>query len=106
MYKEEFEIALDESGKNLIHVLLEYEKGLSDVTVIYYTILGGEEIPLVTYDTAHGFPHRDLRYLDEKDKRRKKEIRVMSMEEFYKLAVKDIQTNWRGYLREFMGAKK
>ena len=58
-------------------------------------------IPLVTYDLSHGFAHRDIRYLPEKDRRRKKEIRVNSLEEFLKMAIDDIWRNWRRYLKEY-----
>lgn len=45
--------------------------------------------------------HRDIRYLDEKDKRRKTEIKTMSLEEFLDTALDDIYVNWRRYLKEF-----
>lgn len=51
-------------------------------------------------------PHRNLRYLDEKDKRGKKVIEAKSLEEFYKIAMEDISTNWRKYRREYKEAQK
>ena len=97
----EYEYPLDPEGKNYIKVVLCYGHGLEDVKVIYYTEHLGERIPLVTYDTAHGYPHRDIRYLNGKDKRRKKEISVMDLNEFYLIAKEDITSNWRRYLQEF-----
>jgi hypothetical protein len=85
---------------------MTFDKGLVDVLVVYYTKQGDESIPLVTYDTAHGFLHRDIRYLDEKDKRRKKEINAKNLEEFYQIAMEDISTNWRRYLKEYMEMQK
>jgi hypothetical protein len=66
--------------------------------VIYYTVDEGKEVPLVTYDLAHEFPHRDIRYLDRKDKRRKKEFRA-SPDELH--VIEDIDSNWRRYLKEY-----
>jgi len=92
---EEYDIPLDAVGKNLLRVIKTYEKGLADLVVIYYTIQENEKIPLITYDLAHGFPHRDIRYLDDGDKRKKKEIDVKGMEEFLDVAMEDIINNWR-----------
>ncbi len=85
---------------------MTFDKGLIDVSVVYYTLEGDESIPLVTYDTAHGFLHRDLRYLDEKDKRKKKEIHAKNLKEFYQMAVEDIDTNWRRYLMEYKETRR
>jgi len=79
---------------------MRFEKGLKDLAVIYYTTRGEKEIPLVTYDLAYGFPHRDIRYLPEKDSRRKKRFEV-SIEEFYSMGLDDITQNWRKYLEEY-----
>lgn len=102
----EYEYQLDPEGKNHIKVVLRYGRGLEDVKVIYYTEQEGERIPLVTYDTAHGYPHRDIRYLDEQDKRRKKEISAKDLEEFYIKAREDIASNWKRYLQEFKEMRK
>ncbi len=99
--KEEYSFPLDNEGKNLIRVIKVYSKGLVDITVVYYTIKEGRAIPLVTYDMTHGFAHRDIRYLPKKDKRRKKEIKTKSIEEFLDIAIDDILKNWRRYLREY-----
>lgn len=101
----EYEYQLDTEGRNYIKVMLHYEKGLKDVTVIYYTEHRGVRVPLVTYDTVHGYPHRDIRYLDEHDKRRKKRLDVKSLEEFYRAARENIASNWRRYLKEFKEMK-
>lgn len=98
---EEYDIPLDSEGINLVRTVMIFDKGLTDVTVIYYTYEEGESVPLVTYDTSHGFPHRDIRYLNEKDKRKKREISAKNPEEFYQIAIEDITANWRKYLREY-----
>lgn len=105
MSKVEYAYPLDTESKNYIRIIMEFEEGLKDLVIIYYTTEGEEEVPLVTYDLAHGFPHRDIRYLDEKDKRRKKRFGV-SMDEFYSIALDDINQNWRRYLDEYRKVKK
>ncbi len=36
--KEEYSYPLDEEGRNIVRVIKTYDKGLVDVTVVYYTI--------------------------------------------------------------------
>lgn len=55
-WKEEYGVPLDPEGINMVRVVMTFDKGLTDVAVIYYTLDGNESIPLVTYDTAHGSP--------------------------------------------------
>ncbi len=99
--KEEYSFPLDEEGRNIVRVIKVYRKGLVDTTVVYYTIKKGKATPLVTYDLAHGFAHRDVRYLPEGDKRRKKEMEIRTLEEFLDTAIDDIWQNWRKYLKEY-----
>jgi hypothetical protein len=103
---EEYDIPLDNACMNMLRVIKTYEKGLVNLVVVYYTIRGGEKIPLITYDMAHGFPHRDIRYLEDKDKRKKKEINVEGLEDFLNTAIEDITGNWRRYLKEFRETEK
>ncbi len=97
---------MDDTGHNLMKVIKTYEKGLVDLVVVYYTIKGKDRKPLVTYDLAHGFPHRDIRYLDDRDKRKKKEIETTDLEEFLETALDDITKNWRRYLKDFEETKR
>ncbi|MEE8359138.1 MAG: hypothetical protein V3R82_06985 [Candidatus Hydrothermarchaeales archaeon] len=101
----EYTYPLDNEFNNYIKAILAYDKGLEDIVVIYYTIDEGREVPLVTYDLAHGFPHRDIRFLDKKDKRKKKEFRA-SPEELHSIAIDDINSNWKRYLKEYLSTKK
>jgi len=105
MSKVEYTYPLDVESKNYIRVIMVFEEGLKDMVVVYYTVQGEEEIPLITYDLSHGFPHRDIRYLDEKDKRRKKKFEV-PIDEFHSLALDDINQNWRRYLDEYKKVRK
>lgn len=101
----EYTYPLDNEFNNYIKVILTYNKGLGDMVVIYYTVDEGREVPLVTYDLVHGFPHRDIRYLDNKDKRKKKEFRALPVE-LHSIAIDDISSNWKLYLKEYLSTKK
>ena len=97
----EDEYWLDDNGRNVIKCCRRYERGLKEIKVIYASWDGEKWKDLVTFDLSHGqAPHRDLRYLDIKDKRRKKTYVGMSLEEFFNEAVDDIYQNWRKYRDE------
>lgn len=102
---QSYEYNLDEKSRTFVHVILTFEKGLRDFVVVLYTIEEGKKIPLVTYDRAHGFAHRDIRFLDEKDKRKKKPLPGIALEEQLDEALADVHKNWRRYLEEYKRRK-
>ena len=70
-------------------------------TVQYETTINGERLPVVRYDNAHGFPHRDD--LD----RWGQTIRKVTMsgnpdvQTALTVGQRDIQANWRRYRATF-----
>ena len=50
---------------------------------------------IVRYDTAHGYPHRDL--LHPNATQDKREFRGYTVEEVLTLGERDLKTNWRRY---------
>ena len=101
-----WEVILDGNGNHRKRTTKKFKKGLVEFVVVYY--FGEEEnrVPLVTYDTAHGFPHRDLRYLGLKDKRRKIAIYANSLEEALQWTEGDLDRNWMTYFEEFRKTRK
>jgi len=71
-----------------------------DFSVQYETFLDGEWIPVVRYDTSHGFAHRDL--MSRKGQRRKTPLFVVDMNEALTFAENDIKDNWEMYKERFM----
>ncbi len=62
--QEDYELHLDESRAHRLRVVRKFGKGLEDFAVVYVFIENGHAKDLVTYDLAHGFAHRDLRFLE------------------------------------------
>ena len=55
----------------------------------------GKWVPIVRYDTAHGFAHRDLMHPVRSPE--KKEMQVKDFNEGLTFALKDLATNWEKY---------
>jgi len=66
----------------------------------YETKIGGEWHPVVRYDTAHGFAHRDL--MDRSGREKKTPVFARNLNEALTFADYDIKSNWRMYKREFL----
>lgn len=56
--------------------------------------------PVVRYDTAHGFAHKDL--LTPSGRQQKTFLSGMSFNEALTFAQHDIQMNWQKYLTQFL----
>lgn len=63
--------------------------------VQYEAWIQDEWRPIVRYDTAHGYPHRDLLYPDRSQDKR--EFRGYKAEEVLTLGERDLKTNWQHY---------
>jgi hypothetical protein len=57
--------------------------------------------PVVRYDSAHGFAHRDL--LDHSGNVQKTPLFNMDYNEALTFAENDLKANWNSYKRRFMG---
>jgi hypothetical protein len=94
---------IDLTGIDTIRVIIFVERPRSVVafTVQYETIIDGTIYPVVRYDSAHGYPHRDT--LDS-------EARVIdkfwlagwAIVDALDHAVKDVKTNYRTYRAAFV----
>lgn len=68
--------------------------------VQFETRVEGKWYPVVRYDTAHGFAHRDR--LSPKGEKTKTILPQMSYNEALTFAQNDIQINWNRYLDQFL----
>jgi len=91
------------SPEDRIRCVFETNKGevISIKVVQYETLLHGKWIPVVRYDTAHGFFHRDV-YLFFGKKRFKQIVFPTTLEEALTYAVQDIRLNWQTYKAAFL----
>jgi hypothetical protein len=102
MPSKEFDVQLDEHGLEWLRIRFTTVGGQVVIFAVQYeTTIREVRMPVVRYDNAHGFAHRDL--LDRRgaviDKRRLPE----SLRPALALAVReqDIRTNWRRYRENF-----
>jgi hypothetical protein len=69
-------------------------------SVQYETKVGQTWLPVVRFDTSHGFAHRDL--LDAKGGKRKTPIFAKDLNEALIFAEADIKSNWHMYKEQFL----
>jgi len=68
--------------------------------VQYETKMEGKWLPVVRYDTRHGFAHRDL--LDREGEKQKTPIFTKDYNEGLTFAEYDIKSNWPIYKQQFL----
>jgi len=69
--------------------------------VQYETRLEGKWLPVVRYDTGHGFAHRDL--FDSKGNKSKTPMFTEDYNKALTFAEYDIKSNWKIYKKAFIG---
>ncbi|MEK6954901.1 MAG: hypothetical protein AABX01_07860 [Candidatus Micrarchaeota archaeon] len=105
--KEEYsEYPLDFEGLHFVRIIARYEKGLADFVVIYFAIERNGRMPLVTYDSSHGFFHKDLRYLPRGSIGRKMKLPDFSVKDLLAFAIEDVHRNWQKYYSEYRHEKE
>lgn len=73
-------------------------------TIQYETILDGKWLPVVRYDTEHGFAHRDC--YDKTGKKQKTPLFTKDYNEALTFAEYDIKSNWKMYKASFLGGNR
>ena len=82
------------------HHHVRFRKDVLSFVVQYETKVNEVWLPVVRYDTRHGFAHRDL--LDKKGKKQKTPILAKDCSEALTFAEYDIKSNWKMYKQNFM----
>jgi hypothetical protein len=81
------------------------EKGrVLDFVVQYETRYSERWLPVVRYDTAHGYPHKHLFHADGSQDRSR--MKIVDNNEALNIAEDDIQSNWIGYKARFLKEAK
>ncbi len=90
-------------AEDRIRCVFETRRGkVINIKVVQYeTLLHGKWMPVIRYDTAHGFFHKDV-YLFGGRKRLKEFIFKSSLEEALTFAIQDIRMNWPTYKSAFL----
>jgi hypothetical protein len=85
---------------NALRVRFDVEHGeVLSFVVQLECLFSGKWTPVIRYDTAHGFAHRDKMYAGKEIE--KTEIHVRSFKEGLNFAMDDLETNWREYRRRY-----
>ena len=101
MKEIEFESILDKSGHERLRVRLKIEKGeLIDVVYQYETLIENNWTPIVRYDCAHGFFHRDV--LKPNGDTEKKELVIDNLKSASKYAEQDLKDRWEWYKERYL----
>jgi hypothetical protein len=97
----EFESILDKFGHDRLRVRLKVEKGkLIDVVYQYEALIENNWTPIVRYDFAHGFFHRDI--MKPNGDKEKQEIVIENLKSASKYAEQDLKDRWEWYRERFI----
>lgn len=96
MGEKSFVVPLGESDCDRYRLYCVAEKGRVVVFQVQYeALVEGEWRPIVRYDTAHGFSHRDLLHFNRPEE--KTEYPGRSNAEVLTLGQEDLKRNWQSY---------
>ncbi|MFN8591648.1 MAG: hypothetical protein U0031_09340 [Thermomicrobiales bacterium] len=70
--------------------------------VQYETTINGRRVPVVRYDTAHGFPHRDEMFRSGAQVKTPMP-ETLTLYQALQVAEADIRPHWRTYRQQFEG---
>ena len=84
-----------------VHIVIERPRTVTSFTVQYEAVIDGRTYPVVRYDCAHGYPHRDL--LDAEGRNvAKLWLAGWDLATALDHARKDLRANWRTYRADFI----
>ncbi len=103
--KKEFTKTLDKFGFERLRVRLTIDKGtITDLVFQYESNIKDEWKPIVRYDIAHGFFHRDFLFPNgEKEKVR---IEIQDLKLAAMFAEQDIKDKWEFYKNRYLKERK
>jgi hypothetical protein len=82
------------------HIHVRFRGNVLSFVIQYETRLEGQWLPVVRYDTEHGYAHRDI--MDKKGDKRKTPIFTEDYNEALTFAEYDIKSNWRIFKEIFL----
>lgn len=82
-----------------LRIFRQRRKGIIDF-IVQLEYLVGKWIPVIRYDNAHGFLHKDV-YSKTGNKKRREEIIAKTLKDAVKIAYKDLSQNYEEYVRRF-----
>ncbi len=105
MKEKEFELFLDKNGVERLRVRMKIENGeLIDVVFQYESFVENKWYPIVRYDCAHGFFHRDT--MKPNGDKEKQVIEIPNLKDAAKYAEQDLKDRWEWYRERFIKKMK
>ena len=99
-----FDAPLDDEGLEWIRYRFTTEAGkVTTFTIQYETTVAGERKPVVRYDYAHGFAHRDILDRGGRVISKHRLADVPTPKEALQTGERDILQNWQRYRQRFFG---
>jgi|SRR5581483_5455202 hypothetical protein len=99
----EFRRLFDEKNAARIRFVLDRDQVIEFIVQLE-CLFDDEWVPIVRYDTAHGFAHRDL--LHPSRPTEKKEMPVNNFNEGLTFAIRDLAVNWEKYRERYRAWRK
>ena len=100
MKEKSFIKHLDKEGFERIRMEITVEKEkVLDIMLQYETLIHNKWTPVVRYDCAHGFFHRDV--LSPKGDKEKQRIAIENLDHAIQYAEQDIKDRWKFYKQRF-----
>ncbi len=88
-----------EHEKLRLHIKTDVGKVI-DIVVQYESFINGKWTPIVRYDCAHGYFHRDILY--PKNEKEKQTINITSLGDALNYAEQDIKDRWEFYKDRYL----
>jgi hypothetical protein len=102
---KEFVKSLDEEGNERMRVKLMIKKGkLIDIVFQYESLIIRKWTPIIRYDLAHGFFHRDV--MKAGGEKEKTVIEIAGLSEASIFAEQDIKDKWEFYKQRYLKSFK
>lgn len=100
MQEIEYLIYLTSEANERLRVYAQKEKGdILEFVVQYETKMGGKWQPIVRYDTAHGFAHKDI--MKSGGETIKQPLFFETYNLAFTYATLDLKANWKKYKEDF-----
>ncbi|MEO5571825.1 MAG: hypothetical protein ABIT08_00310 [Bacteroidia bacterium] len=102
---KEFLKSLDDDDNERMRVRLTIKKGeLTDIVFQYESLIEKKWTPIVRYDMAHNFFHRDV--LKPNGEKEKTVIEITGLQEASIFAEQDIKDKWEFYKQRYLKSIK
>lgn len=99
-----YEEELNDTALEWLRIRIETEAGqVTGFLVQYETTVGERRTPVIRYDTAHGFAHRDVLGPRGEVVAKQQLASHLTFQEALALGLRDVRANWRRYRLDFLG---